>query len=113
LPAVGAEVSGKACPSERYKQPAAAGEAAKGKRSPAVHPAKRQDAEASALGTGISGTAGASCALVLQGRQRHSALRQAVRPVAPAGGAALFLSPQELLRQSGLCPGDQRGISVL
>ena len=31
----------------------------------------------------------------------------------PAGGAALFLSPQKLLRQPGLCPGDQRGISVL
>ena len=47
------------------------------------------------------------------GRQRSPALRQAVRPAAPAGGTALFLPPQKLLRQPGLCPGDQRGISVL
>ena len=47
------------------------------------------------------------------GRQRSPALRQAVRPTAPAGGAALFLPPQELLREPGLCPEDQRGISVL
>ena len=29
------------------------------------------------------------------------------------GGTALFLPPQKLLRQSGLCPGDQRGIPEL
>ena len=40
-------------------------------------------------------------------------LEKPVRPAAPAGGAALFLPPQELLRQPGLCPGDQCGISVL
>ena len=50
---------------------------------------------------------------VSQGRRHAPALRQAVRPAAPAGGAALFLPPQKLLRQSGLCPGDQRGIPEL
>ena len=61
----------------------------------------------------LSGAEGAPCDAFQERRQRSPALRQAVRPAAPAGGAALFLSPQKLLREPGLCPGDQRGISVL
>ncbi len=80
---------------------------------PAGYPAKRRGAKAPALGAALSGAEGAPCGAFQERRQRSPALRQAVRPAAPAGGAALFLSPQKLLRQPGLCPGDQRGISVL
>ena len=77
------------------------------------HPAKRRDAKNPPFRAFLSGAEGPSCVSVSQGRRHAPALWQAVRPAAPAGGAALFLPPQKLLRQSGLCPGDQRGISVL
>ena len=77
------------------------------------HPAKRRDAKNPPFRAFLSGAEGPSCVSVSQGRRHAPALRQAVRPAAPAGGAALFLPSQKLLRQSGLCPGDQRGISVL
>ena len=107
------KILGKACTAKRHQRPAASGEAAKGQRSPADHPAKRRGAKALALGAVLSGAESPSCVSVSQGRRHAPALWQAVRPVAPAGGAALFLPSQKLLRQSGLCPGDQRGISVL
>lgn len=80
---------------------------------PAGHPAKRRDAKNPPFRAFLSGAEGPSCVSVSQGRRHAPALWQAVRPAAPAGGAALFLPSQELLRQPGLCPGDQRGISVL
>lgn len=85
----------------------------RGQRPPAGRPAKRRDAKNPPFRAFLSGAEGPSCVSVSQGRRHAPALWQAVRPAAPAGGAALFLPPQKLLRQSGLCPGDQRGISVL
>ena len=96
LPPFGAEILGKACTAKRHQRPAASGEAAKGQRSPASHPAKRRDAKAPAIGAFLSGAKGASCDAFQERRQRSPALRQAVRPAAPAGGTALFLPPKNV-----------------
>ena len=93
LPPFGAEIPGKACTAKRHQRPAASGEAAKGQRSPADHPERRRDAKNPPFRAFLSGAEGPSCVSVSQGRRHAPALRQAVRPVAPAGGGSPFSAP--------------------
>ena len=70
LPPFGAEIPGKACTAKRHQRPAASGEAAKGQRPPAGHPAKRRDAKNPPFRAFLSGAEGPSCVSVSQGRRQ-------------------------------------------